>query len=34
MKNKVILIVMGEPYSTFSEIVGKFFSKKTILNSK
>ena len=28
MKNKVILIVMGEPYSTFSEIVGKFFSKK------
>ena len=29
MKNKIILIVMGEPYSTFSEIVGKFFSKKT-----
>ena len=27
MKNKVILIVVGEPYSTFSEIFGKYFSK-------
>ena len=28
MKNKVILIVVGEPYSTFSEIIGKYFIKK------
>tara|TARA_Y100000591_G_C21829745_1_gene698886 strand:+ start:512 stop:1477 length:966 start_codon:yes stop_codon:yes gene_type:complete len=27
MKNKIILIVVGEPYSTFSEIIGKYFSK-------
>jgi hypothetical protein len=28
MKNKVILIVVGEPYSTFSEIFGKYFSRQ------
>jgi len=27
MNTKYILIVMGEPYSTFSEIIGKYFSK-------
>ena len=27
MNIKYILIVMGEPYSTFSEIIGKYFSK-------
>ena len=25
-----ILIVLGEPYSTFSEILGKYFIKKKI----
>ena len=28
MNIKYILIVLGEPYSTFSEIIGKYFSKK------
>ena len=28
MNNKTILIVLGEPYSTFSEIIGKYLSKK------
>ena len=27
MNIKYILIVLGEPYSTFSEIIGKYFSK-------
>ncbi len=34
MNTKYILIVMGEPYSTFSEIIGKFFIKKRKLNKK
>ena len=34
MNIKYILIVMGEPYSTFSEIVGKYFIKKRKLNKK
>ncbi len=35
MKNKYILIVLGEPYSTFSEILGKyFFEKKKHKNKK
>ena len=28
MNIKYILIVLGEPYSTFSEIVGKYFIRK------
>ena len=28
MNIKYILIVLGEPYSTFSEIIGKYFKKK------
>ena len=28
MSTKYILIVLGEPYSTFSEIIGKYFSKR------
>ena len=31
MNIKYILIVLGEPYSTFSEIIGKYFKKKKIL---
>ena len=27
MNIKSIIIVLGEPYSTFSEIIGKYFSK-------
>ena len=27
MNIKYIIIVMGEPYSTFSEIIGKYFKK-------
>ncbi len=34
MNIKNILIVLGEPYSTFSEIIGKFFVKKKILKKK
>ena len=34
MNNKIILIVLGEPYSTFSEIIGKYFSKKKKLTNK
>ncbi len=34
MNTKYILIVMGEPYSIFSEIIGKFFIKKKKLNKK
>ena len=32
MSIKYIIIVLGEPYSTFSEIICKFFSKKKIKN--
>ena len=32
MNIKYILIVLGEPYSTFSEIIGKYFAKKIIKN--
>ena len=27
MNTKYIIIVLGEPYSTFSEIIGKYFKK-------
>tara|TARA_B100001027_G_C16261307_1_gene329579 strand:+ start:760 stop:1725 length:966 start_codon:yes stop_codon:yes gene_type:complete len=33
MNNKIILLILGEPFSTFSEIIGKFFSKKKNYNS-
>ena len=33
MNTKYILIILGEPYSTFSEIVGKYF-KRIKLNKK
>ena len=28
MNTKFILIILGEPYSTFSEIIGKYFRSK------
>ncbi len=34
MNTKYILIILGEPYSTFSEIIGKYFVKKKILKKK
>ena len=34
MNIKYILIVLGEPYSTFSEIIGKYFAKKKIIKNK
>ena len=34
MNTKYILIILGEPYSTFSEIVGKYFKKNRKLNNK
>ena len=34
MNIKYILIVLGEPYSTFSEIIGKYFSKIRKFNKK
>ncbi len=34
MNTKYILIVMGEPYSIFSEIIGKYFIKKNKFNKK
>ena len=34
MNTKYILIVLGEPFSTFSEILGKYFSKKNSLKKK
>ena len=34
MSSKVILIVLGEPYSTFSEIIAKYFSKQSNLKKK
>ena len=30
MNTKYIFIILGEPYSTFSEIIGKYFLKKVI----
>ena len=32
MNKKTTLIVLGEPYSTFSEIIGKYFSKNRVKN--
>tara|TARA_B100000963_G_C22541442_1_gene632403 strand:+ start:79 stop:1041 length:963 start_codon:yes stop_codon:yes gene_type:complete len=32
MSKKITLIVLGEPYSTFSEIIGKYFSKNKVKN--
>ena len=32
MNKKTTLIVLGEPYSTFSEILGKYFSKNKVKN--
>ena len=34
MNTKYILIVLGEPYSTFSEIIGKYFKKKRKFRNK
>ncbi len=34
MKDKIILIVLGEPYSTFSEIIGKYFSRNKSYKNK
>ncbi len=34
MNIEIILIVLGEPFSTFSEILGKYFSSKNILKKK
>ena len=34
MKIKYILIVLGEPYSTFSEIIGKYFHRNTLKKKK
>ena len=34
MNTKYILIVLGEPYSIFSEIIGRYFSKKKIKRKK
>ena len=34
MNTKYILIGLGEPYSTFSEIIGKYFAKKRIIKKK
>ena len=34
MNTKYILIILGEPYSTFSEIIGKYFKKKKKLKKK
>tara|TARA_B100000575_G_scaffold192781_1_gene155635 strand:- start:7 stop:969 length:963 start_codon:yes stop_codon:yes gene_type:complete len=34
MNTNYILIVMGEPYSVFSEIIGKYFIKKRKFNKK
>ena len=34
MNTKYILIILGEPYSTFSEIIGKYFKRKKKLKKK
>ena len=28
MNSKYIIVILGEPYSTFSEIIGKYFKRK------
>ena len=32
--NKYVIIVLGEPFSTFTEIIGKYFKKVKILKKK
>ena len=34
MNTNYILIVLGEPYSVFSEIIGKYFKKKKKIKKK
>ena len=34
MKTKYIIIVLGEPFSIFSEIIAKYFSKKKLTKKK
>ena len=34
MNTKYILVILGEPYSTFSEIIGKYFKRKKKLKKK
>ena len=34
MNINYIIIVLGEPYSTFSEIIGKYFKKNKKLKKK
>ena len=34
MNTKYILVILGEPYSTFSEIIGKYFKRKKKLKRK
>ena len=34
MNIETIIIVLGEPYSTFSEIIGKYFSKNRKFKKK
>ena len=34
MNTKYILIILGEPYSTFSEIIGKYFVNNTKFKKK
>ena len=34
MNTKYIIIVLAEPYSVFSEIIGKYFVKRNILKKK
>ena len=34
MNIKYVIIVLGEPYSTFTEIIGKYFKKVKILKKK
>ena len=34
MNTKYIFIILGEPYSTFSEIIGKYFLEKSNIKTK
>ena len=34
MNIKYVIIVLGEPFSTFTEIIGKYFKKVKILKKK
>lgn len=34
MNIEYVIIILGEPYGTFSEIIGKYFRKKKKLNKK